>query len=54
VEDNFTTIQRLKIKVNSLTSTVTFSLETMAQHHVLIGQLQDEVDYLRRHGESLQ
>jgi hypothetical protein len=36
VEDNFTTIQKLIIKVNALSSTITFSLETMAQHRVLI------------------
>lgn len=54
VEDNFTTIQKLVIKVNALNSTVTFALETLAQHRVLVGQLQDKVDFLRRQGESLQ
>jgi hypothetical protein len=53
VEDNFITIQKLVIKVNALTSTVTFALETLAQHRVLVGQLQDELDFLRRQGESL-
>jgi hypothetical protein len=46
VEENFTTIQKLIIKVNALSSIVSFSLEMLAQHWVLIGKLQDEVDYL--------
>jgi hypothetical protein len=29
-------------------------LETLAQHRALIGQLQDEVDYMRRHGEAME
>jgi hypothetical protein len=39
--------QRLIIWVSSLSSTSLFALDTLVQHHVLIGQLQDEVDYLR-------
>jgi hypothetical protein len=54
MEDNFTTTQKLSRKVDANSSTLTFSPETLSQHRVLIGQLQDEVDYLRRHGESLQ
>jgi hypothetical protein len=54
VEDNFTKIQKLIIKVKALGSTITFALEMMARLQVLIGQLQDEVDYRRKHGESLQ
>jgi hypothetical protein len=54
VEDNFTTTQKLSLKVDVHSSTLSFALETLAQHRVLIGQLQDEVDYLCRHGESLQ
>jgi hypothetical protein len=54
MDDNFSINQKLEIKINALSSTVSFSLETLGQHRVLIGKLQDEVDYLRRHGESLQ
>jgi hypothetical protein len=48
VEDNFTSTQCLSIKVDSHSSTISFSLDTLAQHRMLIGQLQDEVDFLRR------
>jgi hypothetical protein len=54
MEDNFTFTHRLSLKVDSHSSTLSFALETMAQHRALIGQLQDEVDFLRRQGESLQ
>jgi hypothetical protein len=54
LEDNFTSTQRLSLKVDSHNFTLSFSLETLAQHRVLIGQLQDEVDFLHRQGESLQ
>jgi hypothetical protein len=54
VEDNFTSTQHLSIKVDSHNSTISFALDTLAQHKMLIGQLQDEVDFLCRQGESLQ
>jgi hypothetical protein len=50
VEDNFTFSHRLSLKVDSHSSTLSFALETLAQHRALIGQLQDEVDFLRRQG----
>ena len=46
VEDNFTTTQALSLKIDVHGSTLSFALETLARHRVLIGQLQDEVDYL--------
>jgi hypothetical protein len=46
MEDKFTTTQRLEIKVNSLTSIVTFALETMDQHQAFIEKLKYQVDYL--------
>jgi hypothetical protein len=46
VEDNFTSTQSLSIKVNSHGLTISFTLDTLAQHRMLIGQLQDEVDFL--------
>jgi hypothetical protein len=46
--------KRLALRVNSLSSTTTFTLDTLIQHRVLIGQLQDEVDFLRRQLVSLQ
>jgi hypothetical protein len=51
MESNFMEIQRLVIKVNALSSTTSFALETMAQHRVLVGQLQDEIDFLRQLGK---
>jgi hypothetical protein len=36
----------LAIRVNSLSSTMTFTLDTLSQHRALISQLQDEVDFL--------
>jgi hypothetical protein len=46
--------KRLTLRVNSLSSTTTFTLDTLIQHRVLISQLQDEVDFLRRQLVSLQ
>jgi hypothetical protein len=46
--------KRLTLRVNSLSSTTTFTLDTLSQHRVLIGQLQDEVDFLRHQLVSLQ
>jgi hypothetical protein len=39
--------QRLVIRVNYLSSTTSFALDTLAQHRVVVGQLQDEVGFLR-------
>jgi hypothetical protein len=44
----------LAIRVNSLSSTTTFTLDTLSQHRALIIQLQDEVDFLRLQLISLQ
>jgi hypothetical protein len=46
--------QRLAIRVNSLSSSATFTLDTLIHNFVLIGQLQDEVDFLCRQLVSLQ
>jgi hypothetical protein len=54
VEDNFTSTHRLSLRVDSHSSTLSFTLETLAQHRTLIGKLQDEVDFLRRQGEMMQ
>ena len=48
VEDNFTFTHQLSLKVDSHSSNLSFSLETLAEHKALIGQLQDKVDFLRR------
>jgi len=53
VDDNFTTTQRLSLRIESHNSTLYFTLKTLAQHQMLIGQLQDEVDFLRRKGEAM-
>jgi hypothetical protein len=54
VEDNFTSFQNISLKFDPNNSSLYFSLDTLAQHKVLIGKLQDEVDFLRRQGEALQ
>jgi hypothetical protein len=54
VEDNFSTTQQLALRLDSHSSTLNFTLETLAQHRSLINQLQDEVDYLRRQGERIE
>jgi hypothetical protein len=46
--------RRLNLRVNSLSSTTTFTLDTLSHHRVLINELQDEVDFLRRQLVSLQ
>jgi hypothetical protein len=46
--------QRLNLRVNSLSSTTTFTLDTLSQHRVLIRQLQDEVDFSCHQLVSLQ
>jgi hypothetical protein len=53
VDDNFTTTQRLSLIIESHNSTLSFTLDMLAQHQTLIGQLQDEVDFLRRQGEAM-
>jgi len=54
VEDNFSTTQHLTLHLDSHSSTLTFTLDTLAQHHTLINQLQDEVEFLRRQGERME
>jgi hypothetical protein len=54
VDDNFTTTHRLSLRIDSHSSTLSFTLDTLAQHMTLIGKLQDEVDFLRRQGEVMQ
>jgi hypothetical protein len=54
VEDNFSTTQQLALCLDSHSSTLTFTLDTLAQHRTLINQLQDEVEFLRRQGERME
>jgi len=54
VEDNFASTQRLSIKVDSHSSTILLDLDTLPKHRMLIFQLQDEVDFFRGQGESMQ
>ena len=54
MEDNFSTTQQLALRLDSHSSTLTFTLDTAAQHHTLINQLQDEVEILRRQGERME
>jgi hypothetical protein len=46
LEDIIEERQRLTLRVNSLSYTTTFTLDTLGQHRVLIDQLQNEVDFL--------
>jgi hypothetical protein len=52
-DSEFMECQRLVIMVSALNSTISFSLDTLVQHRVMVGQLQDEVDFLRTQVESL-
>jgi hypothetical protein len=45
--------QKLKIKYGAISSMVSFELETLSQHQLLIGQLQDEVFVQRSQIEDL-
>lgn len=54
VEDNFSTTQQLALRLDSHSYTLNFTLKTLAQHHSLINQLQDEVDFLKRKGERIE
>jgi hypothetical protein len=54
VDDNFTTTHRLSLRVDSHSLTLSFTLDMLAQHMMLIGKIQDEVDFLRRQGEVMQ
>jgi hypothetical protein len=54
VDDNFTTTQQLSLCLDSHGSTLSFTLETLAQHRTLISQLQDEFEFLRRQGETIE
>jgi hypothetical protein len=47
MEDKFTSTQCISIKFESHSSTISFDIDNMAHHIMLIGQLQDEVDFLR-------
>jgi hypothetical protein len=53
-ENDFEDRHRLFIRVCALSSTVSYALDTLVQHHTLIGQLQDEVYALRSQNEDLQ
>ena len=53
VDDNFTTTHRLSLRIDSHNSTLSFTLDTLAQHQTLIGQLQDEVVFLRRQRKAM-
>jgi hypothetical protein len=44
--------QKMFIRLCALNSTVSFALDTLAQHRILIGQLQDEVNALRRQNKD--
>jgi hypothetical protein len=54
VDDNFTTTHRVYLRVNSHSSNLSFTLDTLAQHMTLIGKLQYEVYFLHRQGEVMQ
>jgi hypothetical protein len=54
VEDNFSTTQQLELHLDSHSSTLTFTLDTLAQHCILINQLQYEFDFLKRQGEHME
>ena len=53
VENEIEERQCLVIRINSLSSTISFTLDTLVQHRVMVGMIQDEVDYLRSQIESL-
>jgi hypothetical protein len=53
VETDFEKRQCLVIQINSLSSTISFTLDTLVQHRVMVGMIHDEVDYLRSQIESL-
>jgi hypothetical protein len=44
----------MALRLDSHSSTLTFTLDTLAQHRTLINQLQDEVEFLRRQGERME
>jgi hypothetical protein len=46
--------QKIKIKFGAINSTVSFELETLSHHHLIIGQLQDEFFSQRNQIEDLQ
>jgi hypothetical protein len=46
--------QRMFIRLCALNSTVSYALDTLAQHRTLIEQLQDEVEALRSQNEDIQ
>jgi len=54
VGDNFLTTQHLAMFLDSHSTTLNFTLETLSQHRALINQLQDEVEFLRSKGERLE
>jgi hypothetical protein len=42
------------MRLDSHSTTLNFTLETLSNHRALISQLQDEVDFLRSQGENLE
>jgi hypothetical protein len=54
VDNKFSTTQQLALRLDSHSSTLTFTLDTLAQHYTLINQLQDEVEFLKRQGECME
>ena len=53
-EDKLEESKRLIIWSCSLSSTISFSLDTLVQRRVLVGQLQDEIDAVGSQIEDLQ
>jgi hypothetical protein len=54
MEDNeYIERQRSVIMVSALNSTISLALDTLVQHRVMVGQLQDAVNFLRTKVESL-
>jgi hypothetical protein len=54
VDDNFSITQKMALRLDSHSCKLTFTLDTLAQHHTLINPLQDEVDFLRHQGECME
>ena len=46
IEDIFTSTQFLSIKVKSHSSNISLSLDTLYEHLMLIGHIEDKVDFL--------
>ena len=54
IEDKLEERKCLIIRVCSLSSTISFSLDTLVQRRVLVGQLQDDIDVVGSKIEDLQ